>query len=299
MKRRPEQEHTDVDTHGMHPRASSKAHGLASTVGDIIRPFLVSGGQSYFLFDSGPPTFNPITEGVQLICSLYVPAGSVGFVKQIRVGPYMPSVLSDPWLTSGIANNQASWRYQNRLDTAGDFISPQPGDLWRTPFGWESVFTDETEVRPTWRWSLRAQQGDVANLRNQGQNIPAFDISDPQSWYLVPDIAVPASAYPTGIPGNSVGANFNAQRVQCIPGDELETHLVIEQDTTLMLFAEWRQEFGEYATGYVGSEFVNYAGENARSFIVPILPSFGQLHGYMQALTSDNTKHNATNGWGG
>lgn len=264
--------------------------------GDEIRPFLASGGAVNFIVEDGPPIFDPMGEGVQLVCSLYVPMGIVGFVKQIRIGPYAPAVLTDPWLTSGVAGNQASWRHFNRDIRVGDVIVPQAGDIWRTPFGWENVFTDNTTVLPTWRWSLRTMQGDVLKLRNQGQNIPPFSPADPASWFLVPNVAVPATAYPAGLPGNSVGAAFNAQRMQCIPGDELDTHIMIPQDSTVLLFAEWQQEFGAYGSGMAtGEEFIQYYNEE----IVPILPSYGQLHGYMQSLTSDNTADNATNGWGG
>lgn len=297
MRRQPDREHYNVEATEQPPLRRTEEKGLANMRGDEIRPFLVSGGSSYYLVSNGPPAFNPLTHGVQLITSLYVPNGTVGFVKQLRVGPYMPAQLSDPWLTSGIAGNQASWRKQNRATGLGDFDVPQAGDIWRTPFGWENIFTDDTEQLPTWRWSLRAMQGDIVKLRNQGQNIPPFNVLDPASWYLVPNIAVPGSAYSGGIPGDSVGADFSAQRMQCIPGDELETHIMIPQDTTLMLFAEWRQEFGAYGTGVVGAsdEYVQYSNDE----FVPILPSYGQLHGYMQALTSENSARNATQGWGG
>lgn len=285
----------------------------APDAGAVIRPFLVSGGSPYYVdyLDLGAGGFDPITRGTQLLCHSYVGQGQMGFVKQLRVGPYRPSILRDPWETSGIGNTQASWYYISRTETTNPAVNgalPQAYDVWRAPMAWENYWTDEMSVRPAWRWSLRYYQGDIFKLRAQQQNIPPFNILNPNSWYLVQDIAVPTDdAYPQGLPGDAPGPQFSAQRLQHLPDSPLETHLVVPPDTTILLFAQWEQEIVNpigvpttmLSTGYNEGNFIDYDQiTNVLQF--PLMPSFGQLHGYVQAISSrsDAALENTELGWG-
>lgn len=282
----------------------------ATDAGATIRPFLVSGGLPYFLgLESLFPGFNPVESGTQLLNHLYVPQGHMGFIKQLRVGPYKPSVLQDPWETSGIAANSASWRFIDRTEVLipADNRFPEAFGIWRTPMGWENYWNDDSSVRPAWRWSLRYFQGDIFKLRAQQSNIPPFNPADPLSFYLVPEIPVPtADAYPQGLPGDAPGPSFNAQRMQHVPESPLLTHLVVPPDTTILLFAQWEQDIidpnlGEtpITTGYIGGTGpIDYSGLNTR-YQFPLFPSYGELHGYVQAISgrSNAALDNVELGW--
>lgn len=271
----------------------------ASEVASAIEPFMASGGQPYWLTTVG---FNPMAAGVQLLCTLYVPAGRVGFLKQLRVAPYCPAPLCDPWTSSGAAADTGSWRSWNHSQVDGEttFGVPAMGDLWRMPLGWEAAFDDNVDNLPTWTWSLRYVQGDYHRLRSQGKNIPPFSFSDSSSWYLQPNIPVPSSAYPQGLPGNAVGLQFDAQRVQVLPGDQLDFHLPIPQDSTVLLFAQWTQErvtpMGRDINGEIS---LTTRDQYISGEFYPIGPSFGQMLGYTQPITSHAAIRNLEHGWGG
>lgn len=260
--------------------------------GDALEPFLVSGGATFFIRTAAPPTpFDPAPAGVQLCCSVYIPRGKIGFLKQLRVAPFMPTQLVDPWETTGFLNEVATWR---GFDASG--AGPvRPGGrngVWTTPFGWESYFDslDCGEQPPQWTWQLRLVKGDIKKTR------PTFSLLDPATWYLVPDIAVPLDAYSSGIPGAAPSGFWGPQRMQVIQGDELDTHVIVPEDTTLCLFTQWTQEEFQPIALSVGIDtFAQPYGEP----VFPLLPSFGQLHGYMQAATRDASYWNAVQGWGG
>jgi hypothetical protein len=259
-------------------------------LGDVLEPFLVSGGATFFIVTEAPAVvFDARPAGIQLVCSVYVPNGKVGFLKQLRVAPFMPTQLVDPWHTSGIGNTVNSWR-EFDADGLGPVRPGGQNGVWEAPFGWESYFDSLNcgEQPPQWTWQLRLVKGNIANDRR------AFDLTDPATWYLVPDIAVPrAPAYDGGIPGAAPSGFWGAQRMQVIQGDELDTHVIVPEDTTLCLFTQWtQQEFqplsndGETVTEYGPAVF-------------PLLPSFGQLHGYMQSAQAESAILNAKYGWGG
>lgn len=266
------------------------------SLADVIEPFLVSGGATFFIVTEAPdPAFDPQPAGVQLCCSVYVPFGRVGFVKQLRVAPFMPTQLVDPWETSGVGNAVTTWRDFDA--SAGGPVRPGGRNgVWETPFGWESYFDSGAcgEQPPQWTWQLRLVQGDIVKDRK------AFSLTDPDTWYLAPDIAVPASAYAGGIPGAAPGGIWPGQRMQVIQGDELETHVVVPENTSVCLFTQWtqlpfqpRSNDGESSTIYGPT-------------VYPLLPSFGQLHGYMQGVretqypkSQTSAQRNARHGWGG
>ncbi len=259
--------------------------------GDTLEPFLVSGGATFFIETSAPPTpFLPAPAGVQLVCSVYVPFGKMGFVKQVRVAPFMPTELTDPWETSGVgAAGLVSWR---DFDSAA--LGPiRPGGthgVWTTPFGWESYFDSFScgEQPPQWTWQLRLVRGDVSKNRR------TFSLLDPSTWYLVPDIAVPLNAYASGIPGAAPSGFWGAQRMQVIQGDELCTHVPVPPDTSICLFTQWTQNLFQPRASVDGEPRLDYGDA-----VYPLLPSFGQLHGYMQAVGRPAAQDNAMFGWGG
>lgn len=288
MRRRPVR-----DPLGTPPRAEKPAPLQATGIGDAQEAWLVSGGYTYFpLFGEG---FSGAPDGVQLICHQYVPKGFVGWLKQLRVAPFMPSVLANPWTSSGAAGGAASWALMGQ-----DGPSGQNG-VWTTPFGWENYFDPNVFpiVQPQWRWALTLVQGDVAKLRANTANIPPFSLADPQSWVFLPNIPVPALAYPSGLPGAAPGKIIGAQRMQVLQGDELTAHVQVPENTSLCLWARWTQTFYNPVAADQNGQINYYPGFS----VFPIGPSFGQMLGYMQALTSQQQPAasvvNARHGWGG
>jgi hypothetical protein len=228
---------------------------------------------------------------VQLVRSLYVPFGKTGFLKQLRVAPFMPPVFVDPWETSGVNNTLTTWRIFPGTSPT------RPGGrngVWETPFGWESYFNsaDPASFPPQWTWQLRLLQGNIADIR---RTRPPFSVADPLSWYLVENIAVPLSAYPGGLPGAAPSGFWTPERMQVIQGDELTTHVIVPQNTTLCLFTSWLQGTVQPQAGADGEDpDINYGAPE-----YPLLPSFGQLHGYVQSADRDSSTENARYGWGG
>jgi hypothetical protein len=265
----------------------------ASTEADTLEPFLVSGGITWY-----PPIaegFNPGPDGAQLVTYVFVPPGKVGFLKQLRCAPFKPAVLGDPWWTSGAAGGAATWV---EMDSSSAIGARRPGaqhGLWETPFGWESYVDFDEEpigVLPQWSWSLRMIKGNALQNRNPN-NITPFTPTDPQTWYLYPNLAVPASTYAAGIPGDSPGPQWSEQRLQVLPDAPLQTHVMIPQNTTLCLFTRWTQQMVTPMARDVNGRII------VGSAVFPLLPSFGQLHGYMQSLSTPASLANARHGWGG
>lgn len=293
-----------------------------STVPDLILPFLSTGGWASFTTreDLAPPfvIYNPAPLGAQLITSVFVPPGRVGWLKQIRVGPRKPAVLHDVWDAGGIRGpypgtlpnddvvSDVAWQnYAGGGDSTSQTIW---SGIWEDPFGWEtyrdpaSPFSADPAAE--WHWQLTLMPGNIDDLR-RSQNIPQFNFLDPASWYLAPNIPVPLgangfNAYPGGIPGNPVGVQFGPQRAQATPKDPLNAHLYIPENTTLCLFATWRQisipltYLGITPTDPVGI----FTGLQAETVQV-LGPSYGSLLGYTQPLASQNAVDNAVRGWGG
>jgi hypothetical protein len=277
-------------------RAAASKAGLG-----VIQPIYASGGMSYWLSDAGTDYF-PQPDGVQLVTHLYIPKGRHGFLKEIRIAPYCPAPLCDPWLTTGA--NQPSWRAWNRQDEGNSteagsgFHQPAMGTLWSTPMGWETAWDTASVILPSWNWTIRFFQGNLDVLRGQGfMNIPPFNIADPTSWYLVPSIPVPARAYPAGLPGSSVGPSWDAQRMQILTGDKVNFHVPVPQDTTVLLFARWSQD-AVWARGEMGTSPM-ITNLNWSERLRPIGPSVGSLLGYTQPMGTAAATENLETGWGG
>lgn len=288
MRTRPESEAHEARPEAVVPlrEGFKKVPGLRdqrpTDQGDRIRPWLVSGGQATWF---GLPYVEPAElAGVQLLASFYVPEAMTGFVKQIKAGPFKPSVLYSSVSNQLVPNVGAVAASDNNPD--GD------NGYWRTPFAWEG-YTSDAGVNPFWQWHLRMVRGDIAAIR-EGKNIPAFSFLDPLSWFLVPNLPVPASGYPNGIPGTPPGMGWGPQRMQRFGGwEEGEVHIPIPGDTTVCLFAEWTQDIYTavfQATDGAGTTILP-------NFILALGPSFGQLEGYTQPDNTVAGQRSAREGW--
>lgn len=260
--------------------------------GDVITPFYVSDG--WMMHDAiGMEGAYPTAEdGIQFICWFYIPKGRTGFIKQIRVAPYIPASLDarhGPW---------------NQHDTTGDRPGPMDG-YYTTPAGWENWgWKSDPEPFGTpffWRWHLRAISGDISGKVSNAKN--NFDQFDPNTWQWLPPYPMPRIAYPQGIPGRIIG-DVGPQKIQRV-GNQYEDslHIPVNEDTSITLWTEWKQiEVGPsmWLWGYVpdppGPPVQVPLGLEP---IVPINPSFGALIGYTQPNHSDATRKNAVDGWGG
>lgn len=310
------------------PRRTKQPQVTVQTQSALIEPFLVSGGQGFFQdFDIGGEGADARAAGTQLICSVYVPRGRVGFIKQIRVAPFIPPVFSDPWRTTGA--NGATWQQFNSGDSFDTFQDRpyRPGGqagLWETPFGWESyiAFTGDGGEKPlppaaglpSWEWSLRFLQGGVDQLRQQGTNIPieapTYEVDGEgnvvltgtaNQFYMVPGVPVPTQVvYPgNSLPGTAPAPSFGPQKTQQLPSDPLQTHILIPENTSACLFAQWRQTPITKIWGRDGNGLITIWELPEEQAIYPLLPSFGSLHGFMQNSLAPQTLHNAQLGWGG
>ena len=257
--------------------------------GDAISSFLVQGGQPFFRTDFS--TSDPAVAGVQLLGSQFVPRGFTAWIKRLAAAPYCPPALIDPW--SGWPANFEAFEALPAFGLPFARGAARAG-LWRTPFGWESYIYSGTEARPSWRWALTLIPGDIAAQRAR-LLVPPFDPTVPASWYLVPDIAVPASTYPQGLPGRAVPGYVASQRAQVLPDDGFVTHIQIPENNTVCLWAYWTQSslaLRDYAPTGIQ---LPWPGLEVR----PLLASFGMLHGYMQATDRVSAQQNAAFGWGG
>lgn len=252
--------------------------------GDRLRAWLVSGGQATW---EGLPYAVPAeTDGVQLLSTYYVPEGQTGYIKQIRAAPFKPSVLANAVnveLVPGIG----------ALPGLSAMHSDSSAGFWTTPFGWEGYNAELDGEIPRWLWHLRFIPGDIARIR-EGLNIPPFSFLDPLSWFLVPNIPVPASGYPNGLPGSTPGSQWGPQRLQRLGSwEEGQVQIVVPADTTIALFAEWSQGF--YRPTYLST---TGAGPTVLPFFVFALgPSFGSLEGYIQVANSVAGQVAAREGW--
>lgn len=293
---------------------------------DIIAPFLVTGGWASFQQETFPngTIYNPAPNGVQLVTSVYVPPGRVGFLKQVRIGPREPAVIADVWKAGGIRGPYANtpladtpfsdvaWRTD--LGAQGNKTSQTVwGGIWEEPFGWEAFRDPDSAFSffpaATWQWQLTLVRGSLDALR-RSNNIPAFSLDDPASWFLVDNIPVPFdpapggfNAYPGGLPGSPVGVQFPPQRMQSNPSDPLSLNLFVGEDTTLCLFATWHQKTVDLGITGITTNGIDppptpfFGIEDRTDFLVG--PSFGSLLGYTQPATSQAGVDNATHGWGG
>lgn len=291
MRRRPQHDSFEV---GPHETVGPNRPPSASFEGDVIIPFLVSGGVTFFAVTDGPPVFDARMAGVQLCTHLYVPKGHVAFVKELRCAPFIPPELADPFNSNGVnplaaaPNNViASWRSFD-----GDPAPRAAGTngVWTTPFGWESYWDDGSTLIPHWEWFLRLIPGDPIAAR------PPFSFTDASTWFLQPNIPVPLTAYPM-IPGQQPSGFFGPQRMQVLQGDKLSSHILVPENTTIALFTKWQQSAWAPRVEWRDAE-----GDGEGDYgpaVFPLLPSFGQLHGYLQSMSAEPSTENARYGWGG
>jgi len=257
---------------------------------DAIRPWLVSGGATAFVIGEG---FDPRPAGYQLVAQVYVGLGSVGWLKQLEVGPYCPPQLADPWNTvGGQSLNNPSWNWFTAGNPPFDSVraAAQHG-IYTTPLGWLSYQGGDPATQPLWEFTLRMVPGDTRKRR------VAFDASIPSTWPWQPGIPVPASAYAaTGLPGLPLGysGGWDWNPFQACPGAGLQLHGLIPEDTSLCLFARWRQNLVQPFAFGGGEGYEDLGGT-----IYPLLPSYGRMLGYVQPNLSLAGQDNALHGWGG
>lgn len=265
----------------------------ADSLGDGVVPFFESGGRANYLEIGGTQFAAP--NAVQLVTSVYVPPGRVGFVKQIRVAPRIPPVFADGW--RGVALNFRWFPGPDGARPAGQI------GVWETPMAWESYTVNPIEYAiglPEWWWSLTLVQGTLAAAR--GQRAP-FDPLDFSTQYLIPELAVDAQAYglglaaaPITLPGSSPGSPFSRQKMQILQGDQLSFHVVVPPDHTVCLFARWQQDKFP-ALSVLASDPEAISAHGVPTF--PLWPAFGSLLGYTQPTTTDAAIANTRFGWGG
>lgn len=307
MRRRPRSLALPIPTVASPGRDKSQASKVYYK--DAVSPFLVSGGSSYFLPEFTNEYEDVRKQGIQLVTSVYIPKGAIGFLKQLRVAPFRPAVFTPGNYLIPVQENSpliANWQAFNPDAAPEDSDFPtRPAGVWEAPFQWENYFNSyNTEViPPSWRWYLRIIPGNIDDLRLNGTNLPTKPIpfTEPppadylDSWFLIPDVAVPDRVYPGGIPGSSPGSPWDGQRVQVIQGDELTLHVPIPEHSTLCLFTRWRQSAIPASFGRKGDVHTQYTEEA----YYPLLPSFGQLLGYTQSSHQAPGNHNAQYGWNG
>jgi hypothetical protein len=306
---------------------------VATDQSDTILPFLASGG--YTFWPTVPIVLTharlgiPIEygsyvagDGAQLVASVFIPWGKVGFLKEVRIAPMKPSILVDVWNTTGItttgevppATTELGGTYQ-----AHRSIQTYTG-LWDVPMGWESYDIDSPGAlvggyvpdpwlgQLGWQWQLTVFDGPIPQYKTES-NIPPFDPLDPLSWYLTESIPVPAQVYQHGFPGRPIGV---PQRMQVIPGDSLKTHAVVPSNSTICLWARWFNTLIESSESVVAGVPLFYQQTNILGAPtmygldedngprVPVIgPSVGSLHGYTQPEASRGSNVNAVTGWGG
>lgn len=277
----------------------------ADTQGASIEPWLTANGQTAFTVEFEPISFDPRASGIQLVCSKYVPRGRVAFIKQLWVAPFIPPVLVDPWTTTGVAAFGGTWRNPNTTVVNSGFeYAAATGGFWTTPFGWESyVVDDDPNFAPRWRWIVRYVQGNIDELRRANGKSGIFNPADPLTWEWAEGIAVPRSStiYGGGLPGAPLGYGLTSpQKMQVTPDAPLTAHWMAPEDTTVCLFALWDQgqilPQGADANGPINYT-QNQVGDD--QLVYPLLPSFGRMHGYMQANGTAVAEQNAAAGWGG
>jgi hypothetical protein len=269
---------------------------IPTTAGDALEPFICSGGQPFF--PTGYPT-DPKPNGVQLIATQYVPPGRVAWIKRLEVAPCAPAVLVDPWRGWPGTFNWFPTLAPTLLDP---MRPPAQAGLWETPLGWESfvgIHPEAGAVVPFWRWSITLLNGSIGAAR-AAKNIPPFSPLDPASWYLAENMPVPRVAYAGGIPGRSPNGSLSAQRYQATPGNALPMHVLCPEDTTICLWAEWRQIPVTPLAFTANGVLAPWSGsEPALPDVYPLLPSVGRMLGYQQAATRAAALENAAHGWGG
>lgn len=258
--------------------------------GDVLVPFVASGGQTYYASGWGEaPT--PELGAVQLVCMQYVPRGRTGFVKRVMIAPCCPPILSDPWRGWDAFFN---WFELSSNPNASRYRAAPHAGIWETPLAWEGYFNSD-EAKPRWSWSLTIAQGDLLAQR-ASRGLGPFDPADPATFWAVPDVAVPQEAYQGGLIGRAVNGHCSNIRIQAPPRAEIPVHIPIPEDSTVCLWAQWTQTpIAPLAQGPAGP----LALGTGLTWIVPLLPSVGQIVGYYQTSGSEAAREHGITGWGG
>lgn len=285
MRRRPHRYPVPRGLALLHPGPGAGAQPFSpAQQGDRVKPFLQSGGTPRWLPAGTFVSGDPPTSGFQMLCSQYVGRGQTGFVKLIKAAPYKPSILHNAEYTELVPGGVAP------LASAQGNNPDSDNGWWSTPMGWEGYQEEFEGTMPLWVWHLRLISGTVAQFR---KTRPAFSFLDPESWQLIPNLPVPASTYGSGLPGDPP-VDWPLQRMQWFGKESGEVHIPIPEDTTVALFAEWRQT--EYIPFYQATNGAGIVDLGRDLFVLG--PSFGQLVGYTQASVREAASHNAVYGWG-
>jgi hypothetical protein len=269
----------------------------AQQAGNRQEAFLRSGGLVFFpVITEEGFEYDPRPAGYQLVTHYYVPKGRVAWVKQLRIAPFMPPVFAFDQAKAAVVGGAAQmlWPSFNPTQPSPTEAPLRPSGhagVWETPFGWEAYadFSKVPFVPIVWRWELRIVRGDALRGRKP------WDPTDPATWFMCPDVPVPPEAYPGGLPGNPP-EQYAPQRMQVLQSDELTAHVFVPENSTICLFVEWSQEpvTPTFATDAGALQLAPYAQP-----AYPLLPSFGQLSGYQQAIDRAISMKNAIEGWQG
>lgn len=280
--------------------------GLPTTDADVIEPFITDGGTTFYPsgYDDGEVPVDPAPSAVQLVCEQFVPMGRVGFIKRIEIAPCIPPVLADPW---------RGWDATFNFFQAGPnpFASPiraaSQAGLWETPMAWEGygdAAAAAANQMPRWRWMITLLDGDANKFREE-QGIPPFNPANPASWNLALNFPVPvvphygqSAASDPALPGRMVPGYLGARRFQATPSDPLPVHIMVPENSTILLWAYWRQLAATPLLAFgPNGPLQPWAGSGIDP-VYPLLPSVGRLIGYQQAISRDAATENAETGWG-
>lgn len=229
---------------GLGPIDPNNPFREAQDLGDQIEGFYVSGGRTFWR--TGAEVINlPGDErfaGFQVLASIDIPKGSVGFLKGVIAAP---SFLEQPQTfvhVAGLTSPLVPFVPQAILGgiDAGSVPCDPCCSFWSSPQGWESgpkysLQTGQPIGPPaaTWRWGLISFQGTLENVR-EGLN--------PQ--ILAPNIPIPASEVAALPFQQAVGFQWDRQPQQRMGPVQAATssHLLVRPNTTVILFAEWNQQ---------------------------------------------------------
>ena len=114
----------------------------------------------------------------------------------------------------------------------------------------------------------------------------------------MPNIAVPQWVYRGGMPGGKLSGVLPPQRVQATPDSPIPVHILCPENTTVCLWAKWSQG-PLYVPHAFGSNGPITPWPDTAPVVWPLLPSVGQLTGYMQASGRSAAGENAAFGWQG
>jgi hypothetical protein len=287
MRRHPSQHWTPPQ--GGYDATPDNGRPKASELGGLIEPFLVGGGQTFWQLNA-IGGLDPRPAGVQLLAAHYVPLGQMGFIKRIVAAPTVPAVIGDAF------RNGLTWwdaeAVPGQFPGDGNRANSHSG-LWETPLAWQGFFENELElVSPEWHWQITLVKGDWQKERESVTLLP-YSASDPSTWYLVRSRPVNLTAN-FQFPGTALAGNIGTQEIPVLPRDPMSVHWPVPENSSVLLWAWWRQAPMELNAGNA-----NGGGTELAENVYPLGPSIGQLGGYTQPIQSPAACDNAEVGWGG